>query len=314
MVARSEARTAMNIHPQVATATSLRVRPTEEEVEADPMAQLLATRAAIVGAVPVECGPPIPVAHVSDVDADGVPCRLYRPRTGTPVLIYAHGGGWAIGDVEIIDRQCRRIADRSGCAVLSVNYRLAPEHPFPAAIEDMQKALAWLRSVAGGLGIDATRIAIGGDSTGGHLATVVARRERDAGRPLAYQVLVYPVIDPSRSSASYRDLGAYGLDAETMALFWALFLPPGADHSDPDVSPSAAQLGGMPPTLIITAEFDVLRDEGEAYGDALISAGVPTVVVRYQGVNHGFFRKLAVFDAAGIAGDQVAAAVRAALA
>jgi acetyl esterase/lipase len=304
----------MKVHPQVAAATALRFRPAQAQVEADPMAQLLATRASMVAAVPDECGPPPPLAHVSDVDADGVPCRLYRPWVGAPVLVYAHGGGWATGSVETVDRQCRRVANRSGCAVLSVDYRLAPEHPFPAAIEDVQAALGWLRDVPSEVGVDGTRIAIGGDSAGGHLATVVARRERDAGRPLAYQILIYPVVDPSRSSASYRSLGRYGLDAETMALFWAMFVPPGVDDADPDVSPLAADLAGMPPTLILTAEFDVLRDEGEAYGDALVAAGVPTVVVRYQGVNHGFFRKLAVFDAAAIAGDQVAGALRTALA
>jgi acetyl esterase len=302
------------VHPQVAVSTALRARSTQEQLEADPMTQLRAVRAAMVAAVPQECGPPIPVAHVSDVDARGVPCRLCRPPAGAPVLVYAHGGGWAIGTVETVDRQCRRIADRSGCAVLSVDYRLAPEHPFPAAVDDVQTALAWLRDAGDGLGVDAGRVAIGGDSAGGHLATVVARRERDAGRPLAYQVLIYPVIDPSRSSVSYRELGRYGLDAETMALFWEMFVPPGADESDPDVSPLVADLAGLPPTLIVTAEFDVLRDEGEAYGDALIAAGVPAVVVRYQGVNHGFFRKLAVFDASQVAGDHVAAAVRAALA
>lgn len=277
------------------------------------MLALLASRAAMVAAVETECGPPIPVASVSDVDANGVPCRLYTSGVDAPVLVYLHGGGWAMGSVETVDRLCRRIADRSGCAVLSVDYRLAPEHPFPAAIHDVESALEWLRRKGASLHLDPSRVAIGGDSAGGHLATVVARRQRDAGLPLACQVLLYPVIDPSMSSDSYRDLGGYGLDAPTMALFWDLFVPDAADRLAPDVSPAAAPLAGMPRTLLITAEYDVLRDEGERYGEALLAAGVPTVVVRYQGVNHGFVRKLALFDAAGIAADQIATGLRSAL-
>jgi acetyl esterase len=229
------------------------------------------------------------------------------------VLIYLHGGGWVYGSVETVDRLCRRIADRSGCAVLSVDYRLAPEHPFPAAIEDAETALAWLRRGGRDLGVDPSRVAIGGDSAGGHLATVVARRERDAGRPLDYQVLIYPVIDPTMSADSYAEMDAYGLDRTSMDFFWRAFVPGFADRHSPDASPLAAELAGMPPTLLITAEYDVLRDEGEEYAAALFDAGVPVVTVRYQGMIHGFVRKLALFDAGRAAADQIAAAVRAAL-
>ncbi|GFJ85198.1 alpha/beta hydrolase [Phytohabitans houttuyneae] len=295
----------------MAASLAARPRPTEEQIAADPMAQLLATREAMVAAVDRECGPPTPVAQVSDVDADGVPCRLYVPVPGAPVLLYLHGGGWAMGSVETVDRLCRRIADRSGCAVLSVDYRLAPEHPYPAALDDAETALAWLRREAPG--VDAGRLAVGGDSAGGQLAAVLARRQRDAGSPFAYQVLINPVIDPAMSSQSYRELGDYGLESTAMALFWAMFLGDGGDRDSPDVAPLAADLAGLPPALILTAEFDVLRDEGEGYGDALLAAGVPAVVVRYLGVNHGWARKLALFDAAGVAADQVAAGLRAAL-
>ncbi|MEV7231393.1 alpha/beta hydrolase [Polymorphospora sp. NPDC051019] len=301
----------MTLHPQVVAALAVRPRPTSEVVDADPLAALAAGRAAMLAAVPAECGPPVPVASVSDVDADGVPCRLYAPAPGVPVLVYVHGGGWAMGNVEIVDAFCRRVADRSGCAVLSVDYRLAPEHPYPAGVDDVETALTWLRRE--GLGLDVSRVAIGGDSAGGHLATVVARRQRDAGRPLAHQVLIYPVIDPAMASDSYRDLGGAGLDRATMARFWDLFVPDPADRAAPDVAPLAAPLAGMPPTLLITAEYDVLRDEGERYGVELLAAGVPVVTVRYQGVNHGFVRKLAIFDAAAVATDQIAAALRAAL-
>jgi acetyl esterase len=295
----------------VTASLDARPRPTEEQIAADPLAQLLATRAAMEAAVDQECGPPVPVAQVSDVDADGVPCRLYVPVPGAPVLLYAHGGGWAMGSVETHDRLCRRIADRSGCAVLSVGYRLAPEHPYPAALEDLETALAWLRREAPG--VDATRVAVGGDSAGGQLAAVVARRQRDAGTPLAYQILIYPAIDPAMSSESYRQLGDYGLESTAMAIFWAMFAGDAGDRESADLAPLVADLAGLPPALILTAEYDVLRDEGERYGDALVAAGVPTVVARYLGVNHGWVRKLAQFDAAGPAADQVAAGLRAAL-
>ncbi|MDQ7905586.1 alpha/beta hydrolase [Phytohabitans sp. ZYX-F-186] len=301
----------MKLHPQVAAALAARPRPTQEQIAADPMAQLVATRDAMVAAVEVECGPPMPIAHVSDVDADGVLCRLYVPVPGAPVVLFLHGGGWVMGSLETHDGLCRRIADRSGCAVLSVDYRLAPECPYPAALDDAETALGWLRREAEG--VDATRIAVCGDSAGGHLAAVLARRQRDAGTPLAYQVLIYPVIDPTMAAESYQQLSDYGLESTAMALFWAMFLGDAGDRESPDIAPLAADLAGLPPALILTAEYDVLRDEGERYGEALLAAGVPAVVARYLGVNHGWVRKLALFDAAGVAADQVAAGLRAAL-
>jgi acetyl esterase len=198
--------------------------------------------------------------------------------------------------------------------VLSVAYRLAPEHPWPAAIDDVETAVAWLRRNALEHGVDATRLAIAGESAGGHLAAVVARRGRDAGNPYMYQVLVYPVIDPGMATASYRAYREHGLDPAAMRFFWDAFCPDGVDRAQPDVSPMSAKLEGLPPAFVVTAEYDVLRDEGEAYANALAQAGISTVVVRYQGVNHGFFRKLAMFDAATLAVDQVAAALREGLA
>jgi acetyl esterase len=209
---------------------------------------------------------------------------------------------------------CRRIADRSGCAVLSVGYRLAPEHPFPAALQDAEAVLGWVRAQGPALGIDPSRLAIGGDSAGGQLATVVARRQRDAAMPLDYQVLIYPAIDPLAAGESHTELGAYGLDRDSMLLAWQTFVPDPALRFGPDVAPlAAADLTGMPATLMISAEFDVLRDENADYADALLAAGVPVVHARYAGVNHGFARKLALFDAARAAADQIAAGLRAAL-
>jgi acetyl esterase len=301
------------LHPQVAAALQVRRRFVPAPAGADPMARLVAARAAMEAAVDAECGPALPLPVVADVDAGGVPCRLYATRADVPVLVFLHGGGWTMGSVETHDRLCRRVADRSGCAVLSVGYRLAPEHPFPAALDDAGTVLGWLRREGARLGVDPSRLAIGGDSAGGHLATVVARRQRDAATPLDYQVLVYPVIDPMMAAESYHEAGGHGLDRESMAAAWNAFVPDPADRFTPDAAPMAATLDGMPPTLLITAEHDVLRDEGEDYAGALLAAGVPVVLVRYQGVNHGFARKLALFDAARSAADQIAAGLRAAL-
>nr|WP_296064841.1 alpha/beta hydrolase [uncultured Actinoplanes sp.] len=299
------------LNPQVTAAAALRARVPAEVT--DPYQQLLFIRRAMEDAVDAECGPAIPLPVVVDVDADGVPCRLYASRTDAPVFVYLHGGGWAYGSIETVDRVCRRIADRSGCAVLSVGYRLAPEHVFPAALEDAETVLAYVRKEAAGLGVDATRLAIGGDSAGGQLATVVARRQRDAATPLDHQVLIYPMIDPLTASESFDKVGAYGLDRASAKLAWETFVPDPRARLGPDVAPLAADLAGMPPTLVITAEYDALRDEGADYADALIAAGVPVVHTRYMGVNHGFARKLAVIDAARAATDQVASVLRASL-
>jgi acetyl esterase len=276
------------------------------------METLEEARASMRDAVPTEVGPGLMVPVVEDVSADGVPCRLYDPRNGhgAPVVVFVHGGGWVLGDLNTHDAVCRQLADRSGCAVLSVAYRLAPEHPWPAAVDDVETAVRWLRRNVAEYGVDATRLAIAGESAGGHLAAVVARRGRDAGDPYAYQVLVYPVIDPGMSTESYRACREYGLDPTAMRFFWDAFCPAGVDRTQPDVSPMAATLAGLPPALVITAEYDPLRDEGEAYAAALAEAGVPSVLVRYQGLNHGFFRKLAMFDAAKLAVDQAAVALR----
>jgi acetyl esterase len=301
------------IDPQVTAAESLRRRPPSEGF-ADPHERLEFSRAAMVEAVEAETGPALPLPVVVDVDAHGVPCRLYATRTDAPVFVYLHGGGWCYGNVETVDRVCRRIADRSGCAVLSVDYRLAPEHPHPAAMEDTETVLSFVRKAGADLGVDPSRLAIGGDSAGAQLATVAARRQRDAATPLDYQVLIYPAIDPMTASESYAELGEYGLDRASMRLAWEAYVPDPLQRLTPDVAIFATpDLAGMPPTLIITAEYDVLRDEGADYADALRAAGVPAVHTRYMGVNHGFARKLAVIDAARAATDQVASALRAAL-
>jgi acetyl esterase len=298
------------LNPQVTAAAGLRARPPAGLTEPYEILQFM--RQAMEDANEAECGPALPLPVVVDVDAGGVPARLYAARVDAPLLVYVHGGGWCYGSIETVDRFCRRVADRSGCAVLSVGYRLAPEHPFPAALEDVEAVLAWVRKAgAAELGVDPSRLAIGGDSAGGQLATVAARRQRDAATPLDLQVLIYPAIDPMTASESFDEVGSYGLDRASMKLAWETYVPDPMTRFTPDVAPLAAEsLAGMPPALVITAEYDALRDEGADYADALIAAGVPVVHTRYMGVNHGFARKLAVIDAARAATDQVASYLR----
>jgi acetyl esterase len=227
--------------------------------------------------------------------------RVYVPESSAPrsALVYYHGGGWVIGSLETHDHLCRALANAVGCSVVSVDYRLAPEHPYPAAPEDCYAALQAVVDNANALGIDPTRVAVGGDSAGGNLAAVVALMARERGGPsLAAQVLIYPVTDRVADTDSYRDNGeGYLLTRSTMEWFWQHYL---ADR-DPSECPLAeplrtADLAGLPPTLIITAEFDPLRDEGEAYAARLEEAGVATTCSRYDGAIHDFVRASFAMD------------------
>jgi acetyl esterase len=302
------------LHPQVKASLAIRRRPPADILAAGPDEQVRFARDAMEQSNEAECGPALPLPVVVDLDADGVPARLYAKTVNAPVFVYVHGGGWVYGSIETVDRMCRRIADRSGCAVLSAGYRLAPEHVFPAALEDIETVLGYVRREGADLGVDPSRLAVGGDSAGGLLATVVARRQRDAATPLDHQVLIYPMIDPMMASESYDQVGGNGLDRASVKLAWDTFVPEVALRYTADLAPLAVpDLAGMPSTLLITAEYDVLRDEGADYADALIAAGVPVVHVRYAGMNHGFARKLALFDAARAAVDQVAVSLRSAL-
>jgi acetyl esterase len=301
------------LNPQVTAAARFRRRPPEGLLASDPQAYLAFIRAAMIDAVDDETGPALPLPVVVDVDAHGVPARLYATRTDAPIFVYLHGGGWCYGSVETVDRFCRRVADRSGCAVLSVEYRLAPEHPHPAGLDDAEAVLSYVRKAGTDLGVDPSRLAIGGDSAGAQIATVAARRQRDAATPVDFQVLIYPAIDPMTASESYAEVD-YGLDRAAMRLAWETYVPDPGARMSPDVAIFATpDLAGMPPTLIITAEYDVLRDEGADYADALITAGVPVVHTRYMGVDHGFARKISTIDAARAAADQVASSLRAGL-
>jgi acetyl esterase len=251
--------------------------------------------------------------------AGEIAVRIYRPASPTPlpVVTYFHGGGWVVGDLDSHDNVCRALARRTPCVVVSVDYRLAPEHKFPAATEDCFAATRWVADNAAALGGDPNRLSVGGDSAGGNLSAVVALMTRDRGGPaLRHQLLVYPVTDARCDSPSYTDnRTGYFLTAVMMQWFWNHYLRTPADGADPLASPlRAASLDGLPPALVITAEFDPLRDEGEAYGARLQAAGVNATVTRYNGVVHGFFGMTTVFNQAGPALDQAAAAIRAACA
>ena len=275
---------------------------------------------------------PEPVARVENRAIPGpdgaVPVRIYRPEelpgTPLPALVYFHGGGWVICDLDTHDPTCRAITNRVGCVVVSVDYRLAPEHKFPAAAEDAYAATLWVAANATELGVDATRIAVGGDSAGGNLAAAVALMARDrhalqqrALRPhapeIVFQLLVYPVTDlTSMDTPSHRDNGeGYFLTTASMDWYRRQYLTDLSDASHPYASPlQAADLTGLPPALVITAELDPLRDEGEAYASRLREAGGHATTTRYDGVFHGFVALGTMLDAAKQANEEAYAALR----
>jgi acetyl esterase len=218
--------------------------------------------------------------------------RLYRPSAARdlPLVVFFHGGGFVICDIDVYDDTCRLLANYSGCAVASVEYRLAPEAPFPAPLEDCYSALVHLAGQGSTLGFDAARLAVAGDSAGGNLATATAQLARDRHGPaLRYQGLLYPALDPACDSASMRALAeGFLLSREVMRWYWGCYLSKPADAANPLAAPLRANVAGLPPATVGTAEFDPLRDEGEAYADHLRGAGVVVVGRRYLGMIHGF--------------------------
>src|SRR5581483_1117552 len=247
--------------------------------------------------------------------AGAIPIRIYTPE-GTPpfpVLVWLHGGGWVLGSLETHDALCRSLARAVPAVVVAVDYRLAPEHKFPAAAEDAYAATAWVAAHAGEIGADARRVAVGGDSAGGNLAAVVSLMARDRGGPrLAHQLLVYPATDAGLEHASMREnADGYWLTRDMMAWFWNLYLGGARDGGSPLASPLRAQdLRGLPPATVITAEFDPLRDEGEAYAARLRAAGVPVDLRRWDGMIHGFFAMETIFPQGRAAVEHAAAALR----
>ncbi len=274
---------------------------------------------------PASTPTPPQIGMVRDLTADGplgpIPLRVYRPAgvpASTPlaVLVFFHGGGWVIGDLETHDVLCRQLTAGSGVSVVSVDYRLAPEHKFPAAVDDAWAATRWVVAHAGELAVDASRLAVGGDSAGGNLAAVVALLARDKGAPaIAVQVLIYPVTDLVGETRSYRDFAeGYLLTREGMRWFIAHYLTAEAEAADWRASPIRAQsLAGLPPALIVTAGFDPLRDEGEAYAERLRDAGVRVDSVCYGGMIHGFVPMGRLLDTAGRAISLIAGSLSQAL-
>jgi acetyl esterase len=268
---------------------------------------------------------PPAIGTVRDVVAEGplglIPLRLYRPAgvpdaVRLPVYVYFHGGGWVIGDLESHDVLCRQLTAESGACVIAVDYRLAPEHKFPAATDDAWAATRWTVAHAAELGVDAARLAVGGDSAGGNLAAAVALMARDAGGPpVALQVLIYPVTDVGRESPSYTDFAdGYLLTRDSMRWFTAHYLSKPADGADWRASPlRAPSLAGLPPALVITAGFDPLRDEGAAYATRLREAGVTVDYVAFGGMIHGFVGMGRVLDTALRAVTLIGASLRQAL-
>lgn len=243
--------------------------------------------------------------EVRDFEAGGVKCRLYRSSdsTSAPLLIYYHGGGWVIGDLDTHDDICRKLARDAGCSVVAVDYRLAPEHPAPAALDDCIAATKWMFSNAATIGVDPARVAIGGDSAGGNLAALVSLH---AGVNPVFQLLVYPATDMRMDYPSHRENAqGYLLTADSMTWFIGHYLQ-GDERKkhEPLYSPILSDDGTLkksPPTLVITAEFDPLRDEGEAYAARLAAVGVPTSTVRFNGQIHAFFGMSELLDDAAAA-------------
>ncbi len=266
---------------------------------------------------PQSAGPE--VARVEDRAIPGpgpdVPVRIYTPdgRGPFPVLVWFHGGGWVVGDLDTADGTARRLTAQTGCVVVSVDYRLAPEARFPAAAEDCYAVTQWVATNAAGIDADPGRIAVGGDSSGGNLAAVVSLMARDRGvSPPVFQLLVYPVIARDFDTGSYRQNGeGYGITRDSMKWYWDLYLTEDADASNPYAAPLLANdLSGLPPALVITAEFDPLCDEGEAYAQCLQEAGVAVTYSRYDGMIHGFFGMPAFIDRGRIAVDEATAALK----
>ncbi len=271
---------------------------------------------------PASTPTPPEIGAVRNLVAQGpggpIPLRVYRPAgvaasAALPGLMYFHGGGWVIGDLDTHDVLCRQLTAEAGITVVNVDYRLAPEHKFPAAADDAWAATRWTVAHASEFGVDAGRLAVGGDSAGGNLAAVVALQARDAGAPvIKLQVLVYPVTDVAAESRSYQDFSeGYMLTRESMRWFTAHYLAAAGQANDWRVSPlRASSHAGLPPALVVTAGFDPLRDEGAAYAAKLQQAGVLVDYVCYGGMIHGFAGMGRLIETGNRAVSHIAATLR----
>ena len=301
----------MPLHPQARAALD-QLNARNAQVEGPVTLEM---RRKMIDAAPSRPGPE--VGRIEDSVIAGpetdLPIRVYT-HEGTPpfgALVWFHGGGWVIGSIESHDAACRSLCVAAGCVVVSVDYRLAPETKFPGPAEDCYAATRWVHANAERIGVDGNKVAVGGDSSGGNLAAAVALMARDRGEPrLAFQLLVYPVIDRDFTTESYQaNAKGYLLTRAAMVGNWQLYLRDDADAANPYAAPlQAGDLTRLPPALVITAEFDPLRDEGEAYGRRLAEAGVAAICSRYDGMIHGFF---SFSDQIDMANDAVAEAAEA---
>jgi acetyl esterase len=308
----------MALHPQAKAFLDNLAAGGAPPIEQLPLADARAVRSEMIEAG----GPEQPVAEVRNRSVPGpdgpIRIRVYRPvRNETlPALIFFHGGGFVICNLDTHDRQCRALANASGCAVISVDYRLAPENKYPAAVNDAYAATQFIAEHPAEFGIDPNRIAVGGDSAGGNLATVVALLSRERGGPrLKFQLLIYPVVDFYDQSPSMQQYSqGYFLTREGMDWFTNSYLPSREAGLEPSASPmNATDLSALPPAMVITAECDPLRDQGEEYARKLQGAGVPVELKRYEGMIHPFFQFGGILDTARVAMNDAASALRGAL-
>jgi len=281
--------------------------------ESPPVSEVPQVRADMEAFAPALSGSGGPDVAREDRRIEGgrgsIPLRIYRPGTADlPVLVYYHGGGWVLGSIESHDGLCAQLATDARCTVVSVDYRMAPEHPFPAAVDDAIDAFRWVREHAQGLGGDPARVAVGGDSAGGNLAAVVSQQCAAFGEPgPSLQFLIYPATDLSRDSASHATYGeGFYLTRVRMEWFKDIYIPL-EERADVRASPlRSKEFTGQPPAQVITAGFDPLRDEGRAYADALEAAGVAVTYKNYEGLIHGFASMAGLIPAARAAyGDMV---------
>jgi acetyl esterase len=322
----------MALHPQCRLVldqiAALAAKPLEQETPAEARAW----RNQISHITSALAGPVVEMASVDDRTIPGVggpaqltgpaqpiPVRVYRPSAeeNLPVLVYFHGGGWVFGTLDTVDRPCRALAHSAECVVVSVDYRLAPEHKFPAAADDAYAVVRYVAEHPAEFHADSTRIAVGGDSAGGNLSAAVSLMARDRGGPaIRFQLLVYPCVDYDDDRPSVHEYAeGHLLTRAALGWFWGHYVASAEDGRHMYASPiNAADLSGLPPALVITAECDPIRDQGEAYAQKLEAAGVPVEVRRYEGAIHAFFQMGAVIDAGRDAVADAGTALRAAFA
>ena len=308
-----------SLHPQV---LAIRDRLRRDRVPHLSTLSIEEARAADRAAAAAGTGQAEPVAEIREIEIPGaasqIPARVYRPDAsgpdaGLPVLVYFYGGGWSLGTLDTCDGVCRMITNAAGCVTVAAGYRLAPEHKFPAAVEDCHTAAQWVAAHAAELGADAARLAVGGDSSGGNLAAAVALYARDLGGPaVTHQLLVYPNTDHQADTPSMREIAdEYFFNPASVRWYWGMYLAAPEDGANPLASPlRAGDLTGLPPATVITAEYDPLCDEAELYARKLLAAGVPAEIIRYDGMMHGFFTMVGVLDTAREAVLEAAARLR----